>query len=204
MSSSKYIEKAVDEVSTLQGVGKRTALRYVLDLAGRSPEELNRFIDSLTDVRDHIKSCERCHNLSDEKICGICKNPKRDQNTLCIVEDIRDLLAIENTHQYHGLYHVLGGKISPMDGIGPSDLNMNTLIARVQNEDIVEIIFALSSTMEGDTTAYYINKKIEALKNMVITTLSRGVPVGDELQYTDEVTLGRSIAHRTPYGKTLI
>ncbi|MEM9051528.1 MAG: recombination mediator RecR [Bacteroidota bacterium] len=204
MISSKFIEQAVNEISSLQGVGKRTALRYVLDLAGRSKEDLDRFIASIEKLRDKVKTCKKCHNLSDHDICEICTSKKRDESIICIVEDIRDILAIENTHQYQGLYHVLGGKISPMDGIGPSDLNIATLLARVRNEEIKELILALSATMEGDTTAYYINKKLEKLENIVISTLSRGVPVGDELQYTDEVTLGRSIAQRTPYDKSLL
>ena len=193
-----------NEISSLQGVGKRTALRYVLDLAGRSREDLDSFVNSIENLRDHLKTCVKCHNLSDHDICGICASSSRDQSILCIVEDVRDILAIENTQQYRGLYHVLGGKISPMDGVGPSDLNISTLLSRVKNEGIEEIILALSATMEGDTTAYYINKKLEKSAHLLLTTLSRGVPVGDELQYTDEVTLGRSIAQRTPYNKSLL
>ena len=139
MISSKYIEQAVNEISSLQGVGRRTALRYVLDLAGRSQEDLDRFITAVENLRDKVKTCKKCHNLSDHDICDICSSPKRDHSTICIVEDIRDILAIENTHQYVGLYHVLGGKISPMDGIGPSDLNIGTLLSRVQNENITEL-----------------------------------------------------------------
>jgi recombination protein RecR len=203
MISSKYIENAVNEIASLQGVGKRTALRYVLDLAGRSDEDIARFIRSIQDLKDHVKSCKRCHNLSDTDICNICSNPSRDQSIICVVEDIRDVIAIEATHQYKGLYHVLGGKISPMDGIGPSDLNVGTLLERLDVAEVKELILALSATMEGDTTSYYVYKKLEKNDHLVTSTLSRGVPVGDELQYTDEVTLGRSIVQRTPYDKSL-
>ncbi|MCZ4409578.1 recombination mediator RecR [Cryomorphaceae bacterium 1068] len=203
MISSKYIENAVNEIASLQGVGKRTALRYVLDLAGRSDEDIARFIRSIQDLKDHVKPCKSCHNLSDTDICNICSNPSRDQSIICVVEDIRDVIAIEATHQYKGLYHVLGGKISPMDGIGPSDLNVGTLLERVDHEEVKELILALSATMEGDTTSYYVYKKLEKNDHLVTSTLSRGVPVGDELQYTDEVTLGRSIVQRTPYDKSL-
>jgi recombination protein RecR len=203
MISSRYIENAVNEIASLQGVGKRTALRYVLDLAGRSDEDIARFIRSIQDLKTHVKPCKRCHNLSDTDICNICSSPNRDQSIICVVEDIRDVLAIEATHQYKGLYHVLGGKISPMDGIGPSDLNVGTLLERLENNEVRELILALSATMEGDTTSYYVFKKIEKNEQLITSTLSRGVPVGDELQYTDEVTLGRSIVQRTPYDKSL-
>jgi len=203
MISSKYIENAVNEIASLQGVGKRTALRYVLDLAGRSDEDIVRFIKSIEDLKVHVKPCKKCHNLSDTDICNICSNPSRDASIICVVEDIRDVLAIEATHQYKGLYHVLGGKISPMDGIGPSDLNVGTLLERLEDDNVSELILALSATMEGDTTSYFIYKKLEKNDHLITTTLSRGVPVGDELQYTDEVTLGRSIVQRTPYDKSL-
>lgn len=203
MISSRYIENAVNEIASLQGVGKRTALRYVLDLAGRSDEEIARFIRSIQELKTNVKPCKRCHNLSDTEICNICSSPNRDQTIICAVEDIRDVMAIEATHQYKGLYHVLGGKISPMDGIGPSDLNVGTLLERLESGEVRELILALSATMEGDTTSYYVFKKIEKNKHLITSTLSRGVPVGDELQYTDEVTLGRSIVQRTPYDKSL-
>jgi len=203
MISSKYIENAVNEIASLPGVGRRTALRYVLELAGRSNEEMETFIRSLTELKDKVKSCRLCHNLSDEEVCGICSNPSRDKSVICVVEDIRDVMAIEATHQYKGLYHVLGGKISPMDGVGPGDLHMGTLLDRIRETNVEEVILALSATMEGDTTSYFIFKKLERNENLKITTLSRGVPVGDELQYTDEVTLGRSIVQRTPYDKSL-
>lgn len=204
MISSKYIENAVNEIASLQGVGKRTALRYVLDLAGRSDADIARFIGSIQDLKTHVKPCQKCHNLSDTDLCNICSSPNRDESIICVVESIRDVLAIEATHQYKGLYHVLGGKISPMDGIGPSDLNVGTLLERLENNEVKELILALSATLEGDTTSYYLYKKIEKNVHLVTSTLSRGVPVGDELQYTDEVTLGRSIVQRTPYDKSLL
>jgi recombination protein RecR len=203
MISSKYIENAVNEMASLPGVGKRTALRYVLELAGRSESEVEAFVKALQELKTHVKTCARCHNLSDSEICSICKNPNRESKVICVVEDIRDVMAIEATHQYKGLYHVLGGKISPMDGIGPADLNIGSLMERISGENAEELILALSATMEGDTTAYFIFRKLEKLGQFKITTLSRGVPVGDELQYTDEVTLGRSIVQRTPYNKSL-
>lgn len=203
MISSKYIENAVNEIASLQGVGKRTSLRYVLDLVGRSDEDIARFIKSIQDLKAHVKPCKVCHNLSDNDICSICSSPNRDLTMICVVEDIRDVLAIEATHQYKGLYHVLGGKISPMDGVGPSDLNVGTLLERLESGEVSELILALSATMEGDTTSYYVYKKLEKNERLITSTLSRGVPVGDELQYTDEVTLGRSIVQRTPYNKSL-
>lgn len=203
MISSKYIENAVNEMASLPGVGKRTALRYVLELAGRSESDVEGFIKALKELKTHVKSCKRCHNLSDAEICTICESPSRDAKVICVVEDIRDVMAIEATHQYKGYYHVLGGKISPMDGIGPTDLNIGSLMERISEKEVEEIILALSATMEGDTTAYFIYKKLEKGRELKITTLSRGVPVGDELQYTDEVTLGRSIVQRTPYDKSL-
>jgi len=203
MIPSKYIENAVNEVASLPGVGRKTALRYVLDLLGRTEEEVERFSSAIIELRKNIKLCNVCYNISDTEICQICSNPARDKSTLCVVEDIRDVMALESTHQYKGLYHVLGGKISPMDGIGPTDLNVGGLIDRAASADTTEIILALSPTMEGDTTAYYLYKKFEKRSDVIISTLSRGVAVGDELQYADEVTLGRSILHRTLYDKSL-
>jgi recombination protein RecR len=203
MIPSKYIEDAVNEVASLPGVGRKTALRYVLDLLSRSEVEVSRFTKSIDDLRKNIKLCKVCRNVSDAEICGICSNNSRDQKTICVVEDIRDVMAIEATHQYKGLYHVLGGKISPMDGIGPSDLHIDSLLQRINGQDIKELILALSSTMEGDTTSYFIFKKIQKPENVTVSTLSRGVAVGDELQYADELTLGRSIQYRTPYDKAL-
>ncbi len=203
MIPSKYIEDAVNEVSSLPGVGRKTALRYVLDLLSRSEVEVSRFTKAIDDLRKHIKLCKVCRNVSDAEICGICANKSRDQKTICVVEDIRDVMAIEATHQYKGLYHVLGGKISPMDGIGPSDLHIDSLLHRINGQEIKELILALSSTMEGDTTSYFIYKKIQNPEGITVSTLSRGVAVGDELQYADELTLGRSIQYRTPYDKAL-
>lgn len=191
-------------MASLPGVGRKTALRFVLDLLGRSEEEVARFANSISKMRSEVKLCSICNNLSDDAICGICTHPNRDRTTLCVVEDIRDLMALEGTHQYKGLYHVLGGKISPMDGIGPSDLHIAGLLDRLKEGGINELIFALSPTMEGDTTAYYLFKKISPYtdQGLTVSTLTRGVAVGDELQYADEVTLGRSIIHRTPYDKS--
>ncbi len=202
MSSSKYIERAVNEIASLPGVGRKTALRYVLNLLGRTQEETERFTTAISDLSQNVKFCSRCHNISDEKICSICANPGRDSSIICVVEDIRDVMAVEATHQFKGRYHVLGGKISPMDGVGPGDLNIGTLVERAANPDVKEIILALSPTMEGDTTAYFIYKKFEK-HGVEISTLSRGVAIGDELQYADEITLGRSILQRTPYEKAL-
>ena len=203
MISSKYIEQAVDEMASLQGVGRKTALRYVLDLLGRSEADVAQFAFALTEMRKHIKLCKSCYNISDAEVCHICANPSRDQSTICVVEDMRDVMALESTHQFKGLYHVLGGKISPMDGVGPSDLYIDGLITRAETEHAKEIILALSPTMEGDTTAFFLFKKLQHIQGLTISTLSRGVSVGDELQYADEVTLGRSILHRTPYEKVL-
>ncbi len=203
MISSKYIESAVDEMASLQGVGRKTALRYVLDILGRTEEEVEQFASTLLEMRKHIKLCSSCYNISDADICHICSNANRDKSIICVVEDMRDVMALESTHQFKGLYHVLGGKISPMDGIGPSDLHINGFIERLEKNEILEIILALSPTMEGDTTAFFLYKKLQKSGHLKISTLSRGVAVGDELQYADEVTLGRSILHRTPYENAL-
>jgi len=196
---SKYIEQAVEQLSSLPGIGKRTALRLVLNLMNRSSAEIKQFTEAFTDMKLYVKKCKNCGNVSDQETCNICLNPKRDHRQICVVEDIRDVMAIESTQSYFGIYHVLGGVISPMDGISPSDLNINTLIEKVNNNEVDEIIFALSATMEGDTTNYFLYKKLNAFEALVITTLSRGVSVGSELQYTDELTLGRSILQRQPF-----
>lgn len=203
MIPSKYIEDAVNEMASLPGVGRKTALRYVLDLLRRNPDEVQRFTHAIDELKKNIKLCKSCYNISDTELCAICASPSRDHSTLCVVEDIRDVMAIESTHQYKGLYHVLGGKISPMDGIGPADLHIGALLERAALPQTREIILALSATMEGDTTAYFLYKKFERQNQVIITTISRGVAVGDELQYADEVTLGRSILHRIPYDKSL-
>ncbi|WP_269237511.1 recombination mediator RecR [Flavobacterium flavigenum] len=199
--SSKLIEKAVSEMSQLPGIGKRTALRLVLHLLKQPKEQTVFLSQALLNMREDIKFCENCHNISDTKVCEICANSARNHQTICVVEDIRDVMAIENTGQYKGIYHVLGGKISPIEGVGPSQLNITTLVEKVKLDKVVEIIFALSSTMEGDTTNFYIYKQI-ADSDIVISTIARGISVGDELEYADEVTLGRSILQRIPFEKT--
>jgi recombination protein RecR len=199
--SSKLIEKAVGEMSQLPGIGKRTALRLVLHLL-KQPKEQTAFLSqALLDVRQDIKFCQNCHNISDTSVCDICANASRNQSIICVVEDIRDVMAIENTGQYKGIYHVLGGKISPIEGVGPGQLNITTLVEKVKSGKVSEIIFALSSTMEGDTTNFYIYKQI-AEANITVSTIARGISVGDELEYADEVTLGRSILYRVPFEKT--
>lgn len=196
--SSKLLEQAVEEFSKLPGVGKKTALRLVLNMLKREKNEVNRFATAIKDLRDGIRYCKQCHNISDVEICQLCSNPNRDASTLCIVEDIRDVMAVENTQQYKGLYHVLGGVISPMEGIGPQHLNIETLIDKVKSGAVKEIIFALSTTMEGDTTNFYIFKKLKDYP-IEVSTIARGIAFGDELEYADEITLGRSIANRLPY-----
>jgi recombination protein RecR len=203
MIPSKFLENAVNELASLPGVGRKTALRYALNLLTRSDDEVKRFTDAIDNLKENLQYCESCFNISDSKLCEICRNPKRENEIICVVEDIRDVMAIEATQQFKGLYHVLGGKISPMDGIGPSDLKIEQLLSRLENTPAKEIILALSPTMEGDTTAYYLFKKIGKIQGIEVSTLSRGVAVGDELQYADEITLGRSILQRTPYEKAI-
>lgn len=200
--SSKTLEKAVNEMALLPGIGKRTALRLVLHLIKQPAEQTQFLAEALQNVRQNLKFCTNCNTLSDYEICEICSNPKRDKKTICVVEDIRDVMAIENTGIFIGLYHVLGGKISPIDGIGPSQLNINSLVNKVKNQEVDELIFALSSTMEGDTTNFYIFKQIQQYK-IKLSTIARGIAVGDELEYTDEVTLGRSLLHRIPLEQSL-
>ena len=200
--SSKLLENAVNEVSQLPGIGKRTALRLVLHLLKQPEDQTFRLSSSLKQMREEINFCANCHNISDSKLCEICANPNRDATLVCVVEDIRDVMAIENTSQYKGQYHVLGGKISPMDGMGPGELNIPTLVEKVRQGSISELIFALSSTMEGDTTNFYIFKQIEEF-DITTTTIARGISVGDELEYADEVTLGRSILNRIPFESSL-
>ncbi len=200
--SSKLIEEAVDQISSLPGIGRKTALRLVLHLLKRESEDLNRFTRAITNMHSNINYCQECNNLSDSKLCSICSNPNRDSNLVCVVEDIRDVMAIESTQQFRGKYHVLGGIISPMDGIGPNDLFITQLIDKVESGIISEVILALSTTMEGETTAFYLFKKINN-SNVKVTTIARGVAIGDELEYTDEITLGRSIINRTSYENSL-
>ncbi len=200
--SSKLLENAVYEVSQLPGIGKRTALRLVLHLLKQPEERTTNLAKALEKLRGAILFCKNCHNISDVALCEICANPKRDESLVCVVEDIRDVMAIENTDQFKGLYHVLGGKISPMEGVGPQDLTINSLVAKAKEGKIKELIFALSSTMEGDTTNFYIFKQLDGL-NINTSTIARGIAVGDELEYADEVTLGRSILNRIPFEVSL-
>lgn len=200
--SSKLLEKAVNEMSQLPGVGKRTALRLVLHLMRQPQQQTLDLSEALSQMRTEIKFCKSCHNISDTEICEICANPNRVEDIVCVVEDIRDVMAIENTSSFKGLYHVLGGKISPMDGIGPNELNIQSLIEKVKQGKITELIFALGSTMEGDTTNFYIYKQIQEY-NVKTSTIARGISVGNELEYTDEVTLGRSIINRIPFEASL-
>ena len=200
--SSKILENAVNEISLLPGIGKRSALRLALHLLKQPKERATYLAESIISLRNNIKNCQNCHNISDVDICEICANPKRKRDVVCVVEDIRDVMAIENTAQFQGLYHVLGGKISPMEGVGPQNLKIESLLKKVVSGEVEEIIFALSSTMEGDTTNFYIFKQIEKYP-LKISAIARGIAVGDEIEYADEITLGRSILHRVPYEKSL-
>ncbi|MBT8385027.1 MAG: recombination mediator RecR [Bacteroidia bacterium] len=200
--SSKLLENAVSEVSQLPGIGKRTALRLVLHLLKQPKERTTYLTSALENLKEHIKLCEKCHNISDMEICEICANKNRDEQLVCVVEDIRDVMAIESTSQFRGLYHVLGGKISPIEGIGPQNLTIESLVKKVKQGIIKELIFALSPTMEGDTTNFYIYRQIEDV-DIKVSTISRGISIGDELEYTDEVTLGRSILNRIPFENSL-
>ena len=191
------MENAVSQFSRLPGIGRKTALRLVLHLLRQDTEDVEQLASALTTMKREVKRCNVCHNISDQDVCPICSDPRRDRSTVCVVENIQDVMAIENTQQFHGLYHVLGGVISPMDGIGPSDLEIQSLVDRVGQGDVGEVILALSPTMEGDTTNFYIFRKLAPFPQLKITVIARGVSVGDELEYTDEVTLGRSILNRT-------
>jgi len=200
--SSKLLAQAVEEMAQLPGIGKRTALRMVLHLLKQPKEQTIAMAKALENFRTQVIFCEQCHNLSDVAVCEICASAKRDSTQLCVVEDIRDVMAIENTGQYQGKYHVLNGIISPIDGIGPQDLTIHSLVQKVKAGEIKEVIFALSATMEGDTTIFYINKQLQDYP-LTVSTIARGIPVGDELEYTDEVTLGRSILKRVPYADSI-
>jgi recombination protein RecR len=197
-SSSILLENAVKEFSKLPGIGKKTSLRLVLHLLRQSREDVERFGNALIDLRNGIQYCKVCRNISDSEICGICSDERRDPSLICVVESINEVISIENTQQFHGLYHVLGGVISPMDGVGPSDLAIDELLARIEAGGVKEVILALSPTMEGDTTNFYLYKKLSKYE-IDISTIARGVSIGDELEYADEMTLGRSIVNRTPY-----
>ena len=195
---SQLLEKAVNEFAKLPGIGRKTALRLVLHLLRQDVEEVDHFATAMTDMKRHLKRCRICHNISDSDVCPVCSNPQRDTSVVCVVENIRDVMAIENTAQFNGLYHVLGGIISPMDGIGPSDLEIDSLVQRVSQGGVNEVILALSPTMEGDTTNFYIFRKLAGY-DVKMSVIARGISVGDELEYADEVTLGRSILNRTPF-----
>jgi recombination protein RecR len=199
---SRLIEDAVSEISRLPGIGKKTALRLALHLLKRDEEQTRSLSEALVNMRTKTSYCEKCHNIADDRLCNICSNPRRDHSIICVVVDTRDVLAIESTNQYKGLYHVLGGIISPLEGIGPSDLQIESLLNRIEkpeaDEPVKEIILALSPTMEGDTTAFYLQKKIKA-SGVKMSTIARGIPIGGDLEYADEITLGRSIVSRVAY-----
>jgi recombination protein RecR len=200
--SSKLLQTAVEEFSRLPGIGKKTALRLVLHMLKQDTESVTGFTEALRQLHSEVVYCSECHNISDRSLCEICSSPRRDKSMICVVEDLRDVIAIENTGQYHGLYHVLGGIISPIDGIGPDDLNITALEKRLrEKEEVKEVILALSTTMEGDTTNFYLFKKIKPL-DIKVSVIARGIAIGDELEYADEITLGRSIIHRTSYEAT--
>ncbi len=195
--SSSLLENAVNEFAKLPGIGKKTALRLVLHLIKQDVNEVNQFSEAIAQMRAEIKFCNRCHNISDSTVCNICSNPSRKQDLLCVVENIRDVIAIESTQQFNGLYHVLGGIISPLDGIGPDQLTIDSLISRVEKDAVTEIIFALNANVQGDTTVYYISKKLKQVA-VKITTIARGIAFGGELEYADEMTLAKSISNRIP------
>ena len=201
--SSKLIEQAVHHFSRLPGVGKKSALRYVLYLIKQQADEVNDFSEVLKALKQDLKFCKTCHNISDHDLCDVCANPLRSQLQVCVVQDYRDVMAIENTGLYKGVYHVLGGLISPMEGIGPANLTIESLVKKVSEQGIQEVILALNATMEGETTCFYIYKKLAAV-DVAVSSIARGIAVGDELEYTDEVTLGRSIQNRVPYTNSLV
>ncbi|MDD4598316.1 MAG: recombination mediator RecR [Lentimicrobiaceae bacterium] len=202
--SSQLLENAVNELTRLPGIGRRSAIRLALHLLRQDEQKAFALGNAIINLRSQVKYCKRCYNLSDDELCNICKDTRREQTLLCVVEDLRDVMAVENTMQYRGLYHVLGGVISPMDGIGPGELNIDSLLNRLHTENTTELIMALPATTEGDTTSFYIYKRMnEHYKDVILSTLSRGVAIGDELQYADEITLGRSILNRVPYHNAL-
>lgn len=195
---SQYLEKVINEFAKLPGIGKKTALRLAIHQLNQPKEEVERLANALIEMKNEIKLCKKCHNISENDLCDICSSNKRDESVICVVESVKELLAVEATSQYNGHYHILGGRISPMDGVGPDDLNINSLEKRIKTNDIVEVILALSTTMEGDTTGFYIYRRLEKY-NVLLSTLARGISIGDELEYTDEITLGKSLINRTPY-----
>lgn len=200
--SSKLLQNAVEEFGRLPGIGNKTALRLVLHLLKQSNQEVSRFTQAIDDLKEKIQYCSDCYNISDDPICEICKSIKRDKATICVVEDTRDVMAIENTNQYQGVYHVLGGLISPMDGVGPSDLKIEGLLDRLRKSEVKEVILALSATMEGDTTIFYLYRKLREF-DIQVSTIARGIAFGGELEYVDEITLGRSILTRVPYERNV-
>ncbi len=200
---SRLVERCVEQLSSLPGIGRKTALRLTLHLLTRSTNEVRAFSEAITGMREHIVYCKECYNISDTEICSICANPNRDSETLCVVRHVGDVMAIENTAQYRGVYHVLGGVISPIDGIGPDDLKITELIERAKKHHIKEIILALGTTMEGDTTNFFIHRSLESIPNLKITVIARGVAIGDEIEYADEVTLGRSILNRLDFEQSV-
>lgn len=199
--SSQLLESAVNNLSKLPGIGRKTALRLALHLLRRDPQQAADLGRSIIELREKVSYCERCHNISDQPVCGICSDTHRDPHLICVVENVKDVLTVESTHEYRGLYHVLGGLISPIEGIAPSDLEIESLVRRVENEEVTEVILALSPTMEGDTTGFYIFRRLSPL-NVKTTILARGVAIGNELEFTDELTLGRSIINRIPFSDT--
>ena len=200
--SSQLLENAVDQLATLPGIGRRSAMRFALELLRREKHEVARFSEAVRALRDNVRFCEQCCNISDSEVCGICANPSRDRSIICVVEDIRDVIAIENTAQYKGLYHVLGGVISPMDGIGPDQLNCAQLIERVATGEAKEVVLALGATLEGDTTSFYLHRKLQD-HQLKVSMIARGISIGGELEQVDEATLGRSIADRKPYEQSV-
>jgi len=197
---SKLVENAVEQLSSLPGIGRKSALRLVLHMLKQDKLSVEQFGNSFIQLINRINYCTKCYSISDSELCEVCANPKRDKETICIVEDIRVMMAIENTMQYKGVYHILGGLISPMDGIGPTDIRVDELISRIENKNIKEVIFALSTTMEGDTTNYYLFRRLKDY-DIKISSIARGIAIGDELEYTDEITLGTAISSRMPYSE---
>ncbi len=200
---SRLLENAVNEFASLPGIGRKTALRLVLHMLKRPVGEVNNFAEALTRLRSEIGYCHECHNISEREVCPICGNPLRDHSTVMVVENVKDVMIVERTGRYHGVYHVLGGLISPMDGIGPADLEIESLVGRVAGGEVREVILALSATMEGDTTSFYVYRKLAPMRDVAITVLARGVSVGSGLEYTDDLTLSRSIDGRTPFENSL-
>lgn len=198
-SSSKLLDKAVEQFASLPGIGRKTALKFVLHLLKKNEQEVQTFVRTIDELKKNIRECRECHNITDGDLCDICADKRRDRAVICVVENIKDIISIEATSQYNGMYHVLGGIISPMDGIGPADLHISTLLERVERNAAKEIIFALSATIEGDTTGYYIFKKLKNKEDLIVSTIAKGISIGNDLEYTDELTLGRSIVNRVKF-----